>query len=307
MATGAFAARYVPIPDHRTLFVVIASPYLMLAAPVAILVLLWGRRWLVAAAAALLSVALIVPQVPWYVAASPEPGGVLLRTMTINMLFGRADPSSLARVAAEQADVVMVQELTPEAAKGLAAAGIEKTFPHKALDARAGAAGVGVYSRHPITDVDSIGGYALAMVSTRIRIDGVAGDTSVVSVHLAAPWPEPIDGWHRDVARLPGTLSDLAAKSAGAPIVVGGDFNSTIDMRPFRELVTDGYRDAAEQAGAGRELTYPANRRIPPFMGIDHVLTRDCTAVSSHTVDIPRTDHRAGLAAVMLPRDGSDT
>jgi endonuclease/exonuclease/phosphatase (EEP) superfamily protein YafD len=302
VAAGALLARYVPIPGHRTLYVVIASPYLILGGPMAIVVLAWGRQWVMAATAAILSVVLVVPQVPWYVAANPTPGGVLLRTMTLNLLFGHADLGSVTRVADEQADVVMVQELTPEAVQGLAAAGFEKTFPYRALDARGGAAGVGVYSRYPITDVDKIGGYTLAMVSARIQIDGVSGDISAVAVHFDAPWPQPIDGWRRDVARFPDTLKDLAAKSAGAPIVIGGDFNSTIDMQPFRDFLTNGYRDAADQAGAGRELTYPANRRIPPFMGIDHILTRDCTAVSSRTVQVPQTDHRAVLATVMLPR-----
>jgi endonuclease/exonuclease/phosphatase (EEP) superfamily protein YafD len=39
-----------------------------------------------------------------------------------------------------------------------------------------------------------------------------------------------------------------------------------------------------------------------PFMGIDHVLTRDATAVSTETVTVPDSDHRALLATVLLPR-----
>ena len=73
-------------------------------------------------------------------------------------------------------------------------------------------------------------------------------------------------------------------------------------MRPFRKLLTNGYRDAAEQAGAGRTFTYPSNRRFPPIIGIDHVLTRNCTAVSMRTVEIAGTDHRALLTTVMVPR-----
>ena len=34
-------------------------------------------------------------------------------------------------------------------------------------------------------------------------------------------------------------------------MIVAGDFNSTTDMRPFRALLRNGYRDAAEQSGAG--------------------------------------------------------
>ena len=33
-------------------------------------------------------------------------------------------------------------------------------------------------------------------------------------------------------------------------------------MREFRQLLTNGYRDAVWQAGTGRNFTYPANRRL---------------------------------------------
>jgi endonuclease/exonuclease/phosphatase (EEP) superfamily protein YafD len=302
LAAGALVARYVEIPGHRTLYAVIASPYLIPTALVALLVFVWGRRWVMAAVAGCLAATLLAPQLPWYVRANPGPDDVPVRVMTINMLFGQADPRALTHAAADNADVVMVQELTPEAVRGLRSAGMDDAFPHRALDARGQAAGVGVYSRYPITDVTRIPGYELAMVKARVRIDGVASDAAVVSVHFAAPWPQPIDGWQRDFGMVPHTLADLASQAGSAPILIGGDFNATIDMKPFRDLLTNGYRDAAEQAGAGRELTYPANDHIPPFMGIDHFLTRDCTAVSSHTVELPGTDHRALLATVMLPR-----
>jgi hypothetical protein len=56
VAVGALVARYVPISGHRTLYVVITSPYLMAAAPLALLVFLWGHRWVMAVAAVCLSV-----------------------------------------------------------------------------------------------------------------------------------------------------------------------------------------------------------------------------------------------------------
>lgn len=131
-----------------------------------------------------------------------------------------------------------------------------RAFPHRALDARGQAAGGGVYSRYPITHVTRIPGYKLAMVKARVRIDGVASDASVVSVHFAAPWPQPIDGWQRDFGMFPQTLADLAAQAGSAPILIGGDFNATIDMKPFRDLMTNGYPDAAEQADAARVAGY---------------------------------------------------
>jgi len=303
LAGGALAARYAPLPGHLSIYAIIASPFLMLAAPVALVVLGWGRHWVASALAGILTVALVVVQLPAYFSETPRPGSLPVRVMTINMLFGQADPRSVADLAKDQADILLVQELTPEAVRGLSTAGLDGDFPNRALDARPQAAGVGVYSRYPITDSTRVGGFQLALVSARVQVEGVAREVTVASIHFAAPWPQPIDGWHRDFAAFPRTLADLAAQSGDGSALIGGDFNATVDMRPFRELLTGGYRDASEQAGAGRQFTYPSNnRRIPPFMGIDHILTRNATAASTSTVDIPDSDHRAVLATVMVPR-----
>ena len=300
-AAAALVVSFTPIPTHGVLYVVITVPYLMLGAPVAVVLGVWARRRLLAVVAALLTAVLVALQVPWFLSATPDPSSVAVRTMTVNMLYGLAEPDALTRAAAQDADVLMVQELTPQAARGLSAAGIAKTFPYQALDARPVSAGVGIYSRYPITDSTRIGGYALAMVSAQVRIPRVSQDVSLLTVHLDAPWPRPIIGWQSDIAKFPGTLDDVAAEAADGAVIVGGDFNSTYDMRPFRALLTNGYADAARQAGSGRNFTYPANKPFPPVLGIDHVLTRNATAVSTATVELPGTDHRALLATVMVP------
>lgn len=300
-ATAALVVRFTPIPTHGVLYLVIAAPYLMLAAPVAVVVLAWGRRWVLSAVAVMLTTVLILIQLPWFRSVTPAPGSIAVRTMTVNMLYGRADPEALTRAAAENADILMAQELTPGAARRLTNAGIEETFPYQALDPQPVSAGVGIYSRYPITTSDRIAGFQLGMVSAQVRIPQVAQDVSLLTVHLDAPWPRPIGGWHADIAKFPGTLSDVAAASGDGAVLVGGDFNSTIDMAPFRRLLADGYEDAAFQAGSGRNFTFPANKRYPPVLGIDHVLTRNATATSTATMELPGTDHRALLVVVMVP------
>ena len=66
-------------------------------------------------------------------------------------------------------------------------------------------------------------------------------------------------------------------------------------------MLTNGYADAAGQSGSGRNFTYPANKPYPPVLGIDHVLTSNATAVSTETVKMPGTDHRALLVTVLVP------
>jgi endonuclease/exonuclease/phosphatase (EEP) superfamily protein YafD len=255
------------------------------------------------ALAAGLTVAAIAVQVPLYVATTTDERSVTVHVMTINMLYGRADADVITALANDRADVLMTQELTPEAVRRLQTAGIDQKFPYHVLAPGPEAAGAGVYSRYPMASSARVGGLQRGMVKTRLKIDGVRIDPIVASVHLDSPWPRKIDGWRSDLGEFPGILADLTTESAGGSLLVGGDFNATIDMLPFRRLLRGGYRDASEQAGSGRQFTYPSNWRIPPFMGIDHVLTRNATAESTETVTVPGSDHRALLATVLVARD----
>jgi hypothetical protein len=167
---------------------------------------------------------------------------------------------------------------------------------------RGGSAGVGVWSRFPLNETERIGGYTFALVSAPIRITGISIDPSVVVVHLPGPWPPPIDDWRRDIEQLPATLRDVADVAGAGCVIVASDLNSTMDMRPSRRLLRNGYRDAAEQSGAGIKPTFPAASRLPPLIAIDHVLTRSCTATSLRTIRIPGSDHRGLVATVTIPR-----
>lgn len=303
-AGGALAVRYMPIEHHIVLMLAAASPYLMIAAPVSVLLLALSRRWLATAVAGCLTVAMLVVQLPRYL--GPETrvaASVGVRVMTANLGLGLADANAVTDSARELADVLVVQELTPEAVSRLSAAGLDDTFPHRALNPHDVASGAGVWSRWPIVQSTPILGYEMPLLRTRIRIDGVVVDPTVVSLHLAGPWPQPIDAWRSDLAKLPATLAQLA-KDAGA-VIVAGDFNSTTDMRPFRHLLGDGYRDAAEQAGAGLTRSYPNRRWAPPLLGIDHILVYDCAATSAQTISIPGSDHRGLVATIDVPQDST--
>jgi endonuclease/exonuclease/phosphatase (EEP) superfamily protein YafD len=303
-AAVGLAARYLPIGHHIVLVVASASPYLMLAAPVAVLLLAFARRWLPAAMAAVLTVALVVVLLPRYL--GPEQSAAMstdLRVLTANLGLGRADPVALGATARAQADVLVVEEMTKEAADGLTSAGVDRAFPYRRLDPHEVAGGIGVWSRYPITESGFVDGYTLSTLRTRIRVPGVAIDPTVVAIHLPGPWPQPIEAWRRDLGRLPLTLRDLGRYVEPGAVIVAGDLNATIDMLPFRRLLDEGYRAATEQAGAGLARTFPGQRRVPPVLGIDHVLLRNCVATAARTVALPGSDHLALLVSIDVPLD----
>ena len=96
-------------------------------------------------------------------------------------------------------------------------------------------------------------------------------------------------------------LANFAADAGPGAVIIGGDYNSTPDMRQFRDLLTDGYRDAVEQLGAGFAPTFPSNRWYPPLITIDHILTRNAAASSIRTIEVLGSDHRALLATIEVP------
>ncbi|WP_082956679.1 MULTISPECIES: endonuclease/exonuclease/phosphatase family protein [unclassified Mycobacterium] len=306
VAGCAFASRYLSITCHATLITAALSPYLMLCAPVSAALLLWGRRWTLAIVAVGLAMAMLAVQLPLYRGSNAAgPASLGLRVISANLRLGQADPGDVVRLAREQADVIAFQELTQDEADRLAGAGLDATFPYRWLEPRDGPGGAGVWSRFAIDAPERIGGYTFAFLTARIRVAGVSVAPTVVVAHMAGPWPVPIDDWRRDMSRLPSTLSEVGEHAGAGSVIVAADMNSTTDMRPFRALLGHGYSDAAEQSGTGFKPTFPADSWLPPFIAIDHILTRNCAATSLRTLTIPGSDHRGLLVTIAIPKSSA--
>jgi endonuclease/exonuclease/phosphatase (EEP) superfamily protein YafD len=96
-------------------------------------------------------------------------------------------------------------------------------------------------------------------------------------------------------------LSGWATRTTG-PLVVAGDFNASVDHPGMRQLLATGLRDAHEVAGAGRPVTWPNGRMLPPFVQLDHVLVRGLDVESADDVRVPGSDHDAVIAHLVVPR-----
>ena len=84
-------------------------------------------------------------------------------------------------------------------------------------------------------------------------------------------------------------------------MIVAGDLNSTIDRAHFALCCAMAIGMRPSNPGQGLSPPFPADWRLPPFVAIDHVLTRGCTATSLRTIKIPGSDHRGLVATVMIP------
>jgi endonuclease/exonuclease/phosphatase family metal-dependent hydrolase len=272
------------------------TPQVAAAAPWAALGLrLAGRRGpaaTAALAAAALGLVVRSRRIP-----TPQPGacGPMLRVLTANLFFGRADAEVVvARVRQAAADVLFLQELTADAVTRLKQAGLEDLMPFALVELRGGAGGSGIYSRFPLTEGPPVAPTRMAQPTALLELP--SGDAvELVCVHPVTPTLGRGGAirWRAELAVLPppGEL----------PRVVAGDFNATLDHAAFRDVLRLGYADAAQQAGNALTPTWgpPGNGAV---LTLDHVLVdRSCAVLACSVHLVPGSDHRAVYAEIQLP------
>ena len=225
--------------------------------------------------------------VPDQVATSTES----VTVVSLNVRHGGADPEQVA-TQATGADVAMFVEATPEWVQSLPET-FRKDFPYAVGAPLQYDSGSVIFSRHPITSSEALPTSSFQQWSAIVNTPQL-GPVRMVSVHPCNPYCGP-GLWtveHTELRDWLGRQDDLAT-------VVAGDFNAVDDHGPMRELYADGWRSAANLAGAGFVRTYPADRRFPPLIGIDHVLLNNkLTATSFDTFHVTGTDH-LGVRAVI--------
>jgi endonuclease/exonuclease/phosphatase (EEP) superfamily protein YafD len=299
-AVGGCAMRYYAGGRPFTLAIVAATPYVLLAAPVALLLMLLARQWIGLAVAALVTVLAASTQLSLYISDEPPSDAVTVRVMTSNLRLGQADASEVvAAVRRHSVDVLMLEELTAEEEDRLEQAGLDRLLPYHSSKPLEGGAGTGLWSRYPMTEVAQPDDFTFAFITAQLAVPGVARPVRVVALHAAGPVPDSAP-WSRDVRRFVHYLPTLSGPD---PMIVGGDFNATPDTVQFRDILDAGFADAADQAGAGYTRTYPADRWYPSLIAIDHVLSRNGpVATDVSTVTIKGSDHRALVVRLAVPR-----
>jgi endonuclease/exonuclease/phosphatase (EEP) superfamily protein YafD len=212
------------------------------------------------------------PRRPGLVEADHAPR---LRLFSANLLFTNVDMDGIAgELAAEDPDVVVLQEVSPPNLAALEANRALDPFPHRWVTARPDALGTAFFSRLPLEDVDPWRAGGLPMP----RASVVVGDRRLrlYNVHTRAPFgPRGRAIWEAQLA----ALGQEAAAEPG-PVAMAGDFNANSGHRPFRALLRRGLRDAHLDRGRWWATTWPSNRRpVPPLTLLDHVLVSRHVAV----------------------------
>ena len=295
------------------------GPRLAALAPVAVLPAV-AAVGVAAAAAWWLAVALAIPAafaVAWQLPAPrarpqpsssplPDRGTVALRVLTMNVQSNYGDPVTVvAAVRRAAADVLAVQELTPDMMAGLAQAGLRSLLPFSHVNGRPGSSGTGIWARWPLVPLPPVTGLRYATPRARINPPG-SFPVTVTAVHPVAPVRGKARLWQREL----GLLRSALAGTAG-PQVVAGDFNASRDHQPFRALLAVGFTECAD---AARRRPWPGftwpvklyRRRFVPLMRLDHVLLSQGAGVvrEAALTRIPGSDHCGVLAVIDLPSAG---
>ncbi len=274
-----------------------------------------GRSRFGAGMALVLAVLIGVTVPPHHRLGGPSPEALTgvaaapLRVMSLNVLFGRADPAQVVdAVRREKIDALVLTELTQQQVDALDRAGLTKELPHTTLAPADWAAGTGIYSRLPIASTERVAGTEFATVSVVLRT------TSGAQVRLIGAHPPPpmlMPGWSAsfDVLR-----KSVAAQSE-LPTIVAGDLNASQYNAPVRRLLDAGLRDAgATRLWSWQQPTWPvatepkdgllpdAVTQLFPVIRIDHVLVSDQIAVDAvRAFAISGSDHRALVAELRTP------
>jgi endonuclease/exonuclease/phosphatase (EEP) superfamily protein YafD len=272
------------------------TPQVAKAAPwVALGLRLAGRRR-PAATAAVAAAALGLVVRPRGI-ARPAAGacGPLLRVLTANLYFGRADAEVVvARVRQAGADVLFLQELTADAVTRLKQAGLDDLMPHTQLELRGGSRGSGIYSRFPLSEGPAVESVHMAQPTALLELPN--GDAvELICVHPVTPTLARGGSarWREELAVLP--------PPGERPRVMAGDFNATLDHAVFRRVLRLGYADAGLQAGKALTPTWGPPEKSGIFT-LDHVLVdRSCVVLEYSVHVIPGSDHRAVYAEIQLP------
>lgn len=295
---AALVAMFTSAPISPLIALASFVPLLLLATGVGIVVSLVFRRWILLTASVIVVAVGSAVIAPLYVANGETTDGPTLRIMQANLMFGKADPTSLIDTARGRGvDVLTVQELTETLASTLRDGGLEQLLPYRYLiPDETGGGGAGIYSKYPLTDTRELDGFGPTNLIAEV---GFTTPFTLVAVHPGPAYVTPPDVWTTELDTLRDELAAMA--DSDDPVLVSGDFNTTYQHKQFRNLLDVGYSDSADQLGSGIVPTYPTDKGIPAIVGIDHVLMRGAQAQSLDRVTIDGSDHHGLIVDVSVP------
>jgi endonuclease/exonuclease/phosphatase (EEP) superfamily protein YafD len=236
------------------------------AYPIAVAALV-ARAWPLA----VVSLLIVVAQLAWvapttvHAIAAPDRPSVA-RIVTANVRFDNDDHAPLIReLESFDADVIVLEEVTPPWWGSIAGSALTKTHPFIAKAIQNDPGSMAILSRRPLTHVVVHRAAGWPIITATVVLGGRA-------VHLAGIHPvAPLETFERN-QRAQRAITAIA-RGMARPRLLAGDFNATPYNRWYSQLLDLGLRDAHESVGRPFATTWPNGQRFTPPLLLDHVLT----------------------------------
>ena len=180
-------------------------------------------------------------------AVAPLPAEPHVSVMTFNVNVGMAgDPSTVDAVAHQDADVIFLQESTPQWESAIRQR-FGESYPHMAFKQCLPAGGLAVLSRLPIESIDYLPAENW-FPAARVVVASPLGRLQVLNVHLRPPVSAKgsvVSGYFTTPPVRRHEISAFAsALDPALPTLVVGDFNQDENGGGVRWLREHGYRSA---------------------------------------------------------------
>lgn len=237
-------------------------------------------------------------------ASEPEPEleerseAIELSVLSYNVNFGLAgDSSGIAAIVDANADVVLLQETTPEwedALRGSEA--VTSAWPYIHFHHCCGAGGLALLSRWPIAELEILEppvGPDAWFPAARAVIATPAGELELLDVHLRPPVKTEDQGWLGALSSTPAIREAeirhyLPALDPELPTLIAGDFNEGDGGRALDVLRDAGFVDVLAQLQVrGHTWRWGALRGR-----LDHVLVDErLDLIGGEILEAGRSDH----------------
>jgi endonuclease/exonuclease/phosphatase (EEP) superfamily protein YafD len=298
------AAAHVVAFDHARVFMLADSYTLWIYLPayaIAVAAICFRARTL-----GLCAAVLVVAQLAWVLppafrgASIPASAWLAprLRVVSANLNFDNRDHGPLlAELARDDADVVVLEELTPEWWNAVEASNLWSSHPYRVGEPRTDPGGMAVLSREPLRDVVVRSADGWPIITAAV----VIGDTTLhlAGVHLLAP----LDTFSRNQRQQRAITAIIRALPR--PRVVAGDFNADPYNRWYEQIRGLGLREAHEAVGRWLATTWPNGQHHLPPLRLDHVFV-DPPLVPLRATEGRGTgsDHRPIVVDLAITRSG---
>ncbi len=267
---------------------------------------LFGRRWWLAGAAALICAAQVVYVAPELLASSPVPAAVrsepTIRLFDANVAQWNYSMSGyITQLKSYRPDVLTMEETVPGDYTQLKAAGVLATLPYQYQITCCGSRGFIIASHYPLLHV-KVSSYAGLQYLIRSSLVLPHRTINFWVVHTTAPTDPGVSDWNQELDGIYAQLTSLHPR----PLLMVGDFNASWGSRGFRAILSTGLTDAAAARGDPFAFTWSQDLPVlPPIIRIDHVLTGGPVTVTEiQTHPGPGSDHRDITATVATASAG---